>query len=272
MQVSKYHGCGNDFIIVRWNDLQGHDIVSFVKNVCHRQIGVGADGCILVKEQPLEMIFYNADGTRAPMCGNGIRCFAKYCYDEDICTQTSYEVKTLAGIKHIAILKHDPFLVRVAMGCALYDHEYLHLSSYCTSMMAYTLHILHKEVMLYTFFMSTIHTVIFVNDAFSKENELMGDAICHHPLFLQGTNVNFVQIVDKQTIHMQTYERGVGMTLACGTGACASALIAYQKKNCQPDMDVIMKQGHLHIEISANEEVFMSGPAIRVLKGEYYET
>ena len=114
--VTKYHGCGNDFIITDWELLKHKNIEDFVKHVCDRHTGIGADGCILVKQKPLEMVFYNADGSRAPMCGNGIRCFAKYCYDEGIETAEEYDVETLAGSKHVTRVSLKPFQVRIDMG------------------------------------------------------------------------------------------------------------------------------------------------------------
>ncbi|MFQ7538664.1 MAG: diaminopimelate epimerase [Clostridium sp.] len=114
--VTKYHGCGNDFIITDWERVMNCDIEDFVVKVCDRHTGIGADGCILVKQHPLEMVFYNGDGSRAPMCGNGIRCFAKYCYDERIETAGEYDVETLAGRKHVTRVSLDPFQVRIDMG------------------------------------------------------------------------------------------------------------------------------------------------------------
>ena len=114
--ITKYHGCGNDFIITDWELLKDRSIEDFVLRVCDRHTGIGADGCILVKQKPLEMVFYNADSSRAPMCGNGIRCFAKYCYDEGIETAEEYDVETLAGSKHVTRVSLKPFQVRIDMG------------------------------------------------------------------------------------------------------------------------------------------------------------
>ena len=116
LAFSKYHGCGNDFIIMKEEAVKGIPYAELAVDVCHRTLGIGADGLIVVKESPLEMIFYNSDGSRAPMCGNGIRCFAKFCSDEGIKNETAYDVITLAGSMGVKIVSEDPFLVEINMG------------------------------------------------------------------------------------------------------------------------------------------------------------
>ena len=266
--VTKYHGCGNDFIITDWELLKHKNIEDFVKHVCDRHTGIGADGCILVKQKPLEMVFYNADGSRAPMCGNGIRCFAKYCYDEGIETAEEYDVETLAGSKHVTRVSLKPFQVRIDMGTWDDDPKSIQVDTLKEPVMGYELCIGDKSIPVYSFFMSTVHTVVFVSDAFAFDYNDIGHAICHHPLYREQTNVNFVQIVDAHTLQMVTYERGVGMTLACGTGACAAARIAHEKKGCAANLKIILKRGELHIDIDDQQHVHMFGPAERILKGE----
>ena len=267
--VSKYHGCGNDFIMTRYDLVKDLDLEDFIVKVCDRHTGIGADGAIFIKENPLTMMYYNQDGSRAPMCGNGIRCFAKFCLDEDICNKESFDVETLAGTKTITRLQKEPFLVRVAMGQADYDPHKIGVKEN-VSMMKYPLRLADDTtVQIYSFFMSTVHTVLFVDHAFSPENEALGKEICHHPMFTEQTNVNFVEIVDHTHIRVQTYERGCGMTLACGTGVCASALMAYKEFGCDSHLSVELVKGTLSIDIDQNDAVYMSGPAQRIMKGEF---
>ncbi len=267
--VTKYHGCGNDFIITDWERVMNCDIEDFVVKVCDRHTGIGADGCILVKQHPLEMVFYNGDGSRAPMCGNGIRCFAKYCYDERIETAEEYDVETLAGRKHVTRVSLDPFQVRIDMGNWDDDPKSIQVEGQSEPIMDYKLTVGDTSVSVYSFFMSTVHTVVFVSNAFAFDYSDIGKKICHHPLYKEQTNVNFVEIADVNTLRMVTYERGVGMTLACGTGACAAARIAYEKKGCASKLRVLLKRGELHIEIDDQQHVHMFGPAERILKGEF---
>ena len=113
---SKYHGCGNDFIIVSEKEVVDSNYSELATKICNRNTGVGADGFIVVGENPLEMIFYNADGSRAPMCGNGIRCFAKYCFDKGIRNESEYKVLTLAGEMGVKVISENPFVVEIDMG------------------------------------------------------------------------------------------------------------------------------------------------------------
>lgn len=123
LPASKYHGCGNDFIILREEDAAGYDLKTLIPAVCDRHTGLGADGFILVRTCPLTMIFYNCDGSRAPMCGNGIRCFAKFCLDEGLVDGECLAVETLAGPKMVTVASRDPFLAQVAMGKADFSPE-----------------------------------------------------------------------------------------------------------------------------------------------------
>ncbi len=257
---AKYHGCGNDFILVKEDAVKKADLPSLIVSICDRHCGIGADGFMIAKTDPLEMIYYNQDGSRAPMCGNGIRCFSKFCLDEGIVTKESFAIKTLAGTKVIESCGHDWF--RVNMEKPLFDTRLCKIDQPIWNMK-------YKGLHLYTLFMSTIHTVVFVEDAFA-DIESIGREICEHEMFHEQTNVNFVQIVDDHTLKVQTYERGCGVTLACGTGVCAGAYVAYKEKGCASRLHVEMKKGALDIEILADDTLIMQGPAEKIAKGEYY--
>ena len=225
--VIKYHGCGNDFVLIHEADVQTLDPAALAVKICNRNTGMGADGMILAKQNPTTMLFYNADGSMAPMCGNGIRCFARFCKEEGIAHGDQFAVLTGDGIKKVEIIEEEPFQCRIFMGEPKDDPKAL-----------------GKEVTLCSLFLATVHTVWFVEDAFDDALLPIAREIHQHPFFPQKTNVNMVQVIDRNTIRMRTWERGVGLTLACGTGACASVVTAYRKG--------------------------LTGPAQRVLKGVYY--
>lgn len=268
IKVSKYHGCGNDFILTTQNEIEHvSNLEDLIIKSCDRHTGIGADGFIIAKLDPLEMIYYNSDGSRAPMCGNGIRCFAKFLYDQKIETRTVFDVDTMAGVKTVEVLSHDPFRVRVNMQKPDWDPAKIGVDSE-NVLWRYPLDINGQILDIYAFFMSTVHTVIFCKDAFADIEEL-GKAVCTHPVFKEQTNVNFVQVVDRSHIKVQTYERGSGLTLACGTGVCASALTCYLEGLTFSSMEVEMKKGSLHIEIDPFLTVYMSGPAALIIEGEY---
>ncbi|MDO4264877.1 MAG: diaminopimelate epimerase [Eubacteriales bacterium] len=275
LSVTKYHGCGNDFIITGYKEAveKYADIPRLVREICDRHTGIGADGMILVKEDPLEMVYYNQDGSRAPMCGNGIRCFAAYCYDEFVCREVNYPVATLAGEMLVKRISEDPFLVQIEMGEPDYAPEKIGVDPALLKGELLWGHSLKlssgKEVKLCSFFLGTIHTIVFADDAFGAENEAIGREICHHPLFSEQTNVNFVHVADDAHINLQTYERGCGMTLACGTGASASALCTYKLGLTGPSVEVRLPKGSLHIDVHDGEKVRLTGPAVRIMSGVY---
>lgn len=272
IQVSKYHGCGNDFIMVDAGLLDLFDTdekrTDFIVSVCDRHTGIGADGCIFVKQDPLEMIYYNQDGSRADMCGNGIRCFAAYCHDEGLVDGGMYEVETKAGVKTISEISADPFICLVGMGKPIWGNDKIGVKS-DTRIWEYPLETSEGILNLYSVYMSTIHTVVFVEDPFDPKWEKVGKEICHHPLFSEQTNVNFVEVLTPEKLKAATYERGCGMTLACGTGMCSSGLISFMLSKTRPRIDIEMKKGTLHIDVDNEQRVYLSGPAVRILKGIY---
>lgn len=263
---SKYHGCGNDFILVNETSFPLSILSDLIPKICDRHTGVGADGLILVKSDPLEMIYYNQDGSRAPMCGNGIRCFSKYCIDKGIVHRDCFPVKTLAGIK--VIRKQNDSLFEVDMG----QPDRNDLSLVGTKHKIWGLPYQTKwneEFHLYTLFHSTIHTVVFVDDLDGIDMARIGKEICEDPMFGKQTNVNFVQVMDPHHIRMQTYERGCGITLACGTGACAAVTCAHDLGKCESTVTVSLPKGELEIKIDDQDHVKMTGPAKCIAKGEY---
>ena len=268
LPASKYHGCGNDFIILREEDAAGYDLKTLIPAVCDRHTGLGADGFILVRTCPLTMIFYNCDGSRAPMCGNGIRCFAKFCLDEGLADGECLAVETLAGPKMVTVASRDPFLAQVAMGKADFSPESIGVE-HSGPALDFPVPVEGKKILVDSFFMSTVHTVWFVKDPEDSQTQRIAGLICESPLYREKTNVNMVRVLNRHTIQMRTWERGVGMTLACGTGACAAALDAYRRGYCENEVEIRLPKGRLTVQIDRDGSVWMSGPAKRIGKGEY---
>ena len=268
LPVSKYHGCGNDFLLARETDTTGYDLQKLIVGACDRHTGIGADGFILVREQPLTMLFYNCDGSRAPMCGNGLRCFARFCLEEGIVASDQFDVQTLAGTKTVTVTGRDPFVAKVAMGKADFSPESVGLTV-PGSPLGLQVPVKGATVPVDSFFLSTVHTVWFTDEPEDPQTQRIAGLICRHPWYGEQTNVNMVKILDRRTIRMRTWERGVGMTLACGTGACAAALDAYRKGACEQEVTVLLPKGSLQIQIEPDGSVWMSGPAKRICKGVY---
>ena len=298
VHFSKYHGCGNDFIIVDYEAERAEAYSDLAKAICHRHLGIGADGLIVVKNHPLEMIFYNSDGSRAPMCGNGIRCFAKYCYDEDICRERVYSVETLAGPMHIDRISEEPFMVEVNMGKPEFGLEKLGIVGPIGAVGATgqadaadsavkqenflkkQLPLKQGSIEVSSCFMGTIHTVVWLEsqaqadaEAFTEQEiealEALGKEISNHPVFTEKTNVNMVRMLGSDKLLLQTYERGAGMTYACGTGACASVVIGSLEGRCGKEASVVLPYGRLLIRQTGTGEVFMTGPAEKIGQGVF---
>ncbi len=268
---TKYHGCGNDFIIMSEETANGRSYPELAAKICHRARGIGADGLIVVREQPLEMVYYNSDGSRAPMCGNGIRCFAKYCYDEGICTEECYPVKTLAGTMGVKVVSKKPFLVEINMGKPDFNPERCGIRTAGKNFLKQRLMLKNGRVEVSSCFMGTVHTVVWLDDLENADLEKLGREICEHPVYTEKTNVNMVQILNRKTLKLVTFERGAGMTHACGTGACASVVIGALEGKCERDADVLLPYGTLRISQKQDDEVMMTGPAVKVGQGSFEE-
>lgn len=296
IDFSKYHGCGNDFIIMKEADVMGKSYPELAQQVCARKTGIGADGLIVVKgkpgrislndgDSPLEMIFYNCDGSRAPMCGNGIRCFARFCYDEGICRDSEYEVETLAGSMGVKVVSFEPFLVEINMGKPIFAPKNFGVESEDKDFINQKIQVNGETLTVSSCFMGTVHTVIWLDgitqfDAggaidFQEGSkayqmlESLGEKVESHAIYTEKTNVNMVEVLDENTLKLQTYERGVGMTCACGTGACASLVMGVLEGKCSKEVDVVLPYGTLHITQQEDGTVIMRGPAEKICQGLY---
>ncbi|MDR0852845.1 MAG: diaminopimelate epimerase [Clostridiales Family XIII bacterium] len=288
VEFAKYHGTGNDFIIVREADLLEAfslggggqaDFSSLAILLCRRNTGVGADGFIVVRESPLSMLFFNGDGSTAPMCGNGIRCFAAFCYHEGIETSASFSVLTGAGPMLVKVISREPFLVEICMGKADYSLEALGISGGSDRLGEDFLgrRIVMEDgrtVPLSSLFVGTIHTVVWLGDGGDEvqtdDFATLGAEISNNAIWTEKTNVNMAKIVDRGTIDLRTYERGAGMTAACGTGASATAFLAYTEGKVDSLVRVLVPGGELFIRIEEDGNIYMQGPAVRIAKGLAY--
>jgi diaminopimelate epimerase len=262
---TKYHGLGNDFVIVEADEIQTFEGEKLAKILCDRHTGIGADGLIVVKHEPcLEMIFYNSDGSTAMMCGNGIRCLANYLYLSGV-TETNYVVKTGAGDMRVEIVREEPFLVKINMGKPDFTPKNIPVNTDKAEFINQPLTINNETFTVSSVFMGTVHTVVFVEDIEKIDIEKIGDAICHHALFPNRTNVNFTQVINDKILRVRTYERGVGLTLACGSGCCAAAVISEKLGYTRKEVEVQLALGSLQVQV--DETVYMAGPAEKIYDG-----
>ncbi len=267
---TKMQGIGNDFIVIE--NLKNEIIYSYQKlskYLCNRNFGIGADGVLYIEKSEIadfKMRIFNSDGTEAEMCGNGIRCFAKYLYENKILEKTEMNIETLAGVKKIKLILEGKkvSLVQVNMGKPCFEYD--------------KIPVFYKEneegvkidnKLVYPISMGNPHAVCFVNSVENINIEKEGSLIEKYKYFPNKTNVEFVEIIGRNKIKVRVWERGVGETLACGTGACAAAVISNIKKNLEDKIEVKLKGGILKIEYDKKSElVYLKGEAEKVFVGK----
>ncbi len=260
IKFEKWQGLGNDFIILNKDSATAE----LAKVICDRNFGVGADGLfspVKTNDADIGWNFYNSDGSVAQMCGNGIRCFAKFAKQNNYVLKDEFSVKTLAGIIIPKILPDGK--VRVNMGKPVLEAQRIPVNSKTP-----------QDFEIEGFRASAIsmgnpHCVIFVDNDSQKHAHKYGPIIEAHKLFPEKTNVEFVQIKNRSNIRLDVYERGCGITLACGTGACASVVAGILKGLLDNTVIVELPGGCLTIEYN-NENVYMTGCATKVFEGEFY--
>ncbi len=271
-------GLGNDFILIDCinKSLGDSSFLSYLaKKLCHRNFGIGADGLILIlpsSQADLKMRIFNADGTEAQMCGNGIRCFAKYAYENNLVTKNKFTVETLAGIiiPELIITKRQISGIKVNMGTPRLRRKEIPMSGKDTPT------VVNEELEInpgQTFKITAVsmgnpHCVISVDEVKAIAVSKIGPQIENHPLFPEKTNVEFIQVLNRREINCRVWERGVGETLACGTGACAALVAGVLTNQTDHQATVHLPGGDLEIEWAEDGKVYMTGPAELVFKGE----
>lgn len=279
INFTKMQGLGNDFICTEFENAKQYNLKIFSKFVCDRHFGIGADGLILFgksKTADFKMRIFNNDGTEAEMCGNGIRCLAKHLYEKEYTDKQEMTIETLAGIKTVKLIVENNKImtVRINMGKPQTVVGklpiYLPQSNYnMNNMCKVMFRVSDKELEGIFLSVGNPHTVIKVRNVKAIPITKYGKIIENYKFFPQKTNVEFVEIIDEKNIKVRVWERGVGETLACGTGAVASVYALYKEKEISNDVKVDLDGGSLRIYInSQNEEAFLEGPAINVFEGE----
>ena len=278
LKFEKYQGAGNDFIIVTERELIEKGIPEygeFASQVCDRHFGIGADGLIILKyvaSMPF-MFFFNGDGSQAPMCGNGIRCFSHYLVNNHLVDVNEFVVKTVPGDLTIRVNydeEKDDFSARVNMGKPIFNIKEL-INTEKEQFLREKINIDGKEIEISYIFMGTDHSVIFVNDFSDYDIDEIGKKIENYTdLFPKKVNVNFVKVYDRKRMEVITWERGAGRTLACGTGATASAVLARTFGFVDNKVNVKVPGGQLVIEYEGGENnAFMTGPSEKIAEGLY---
>ncbi len=275
MKFTKMHGIGNDYVYVNCFQETVEDPNGVAKFVSDRHFGIGSDGLILIKPSKVadfEMDMYNSDGSRGAMCGNGIRCVAKYVYDYGLTDKTSISIDTASGIKYLELTVADGKMLsaRVNMGAPVLKAAAIPVISEKEEVISEPITVNGTEYQFTGVSMGNPHAVVYVEDVRNLDIEKVGPGFEHHAYFPDRVNTEFVKVLDDHTVEMRVWERGAGETLACGTGACAVAVASicngYVKDG---EVTVKLLGGDLKILWDRQENlVYMTGPATVVFDGE----
>ena len=276
MKFTKMQGCGNDYVYVDCtkDELENPSAVAvFVSN---RNFGIGSDGMILIKPSKradFEMDMYNADGSRGMMCGNGIRCVAKYVYDHGLTEKKELAIDTPSGVRFLKLFVRDGKVesVSVDMGVPALDVRKIPVIYPKEQMIEEPLEVDGRIYHVTCISMGNPHCVIFVDeDVREMDLTSIGPKFETHSVFPHGVNTEFVNVIDREHLRMRVWERGSGETLACGTGACAAAVAAMKTELCEHRVEVALLGGSLTIEYGNRHDshVMMEGPAVEVFTGE----
>ncbi len=284
MKFTKMQGCGNDYVYVNGFEERVSDSEKpeLVRRLSDRHFGIGGDGVIFINpaaEADFEMEMYNADGSRAEMCGNGIRCVAKYVYDKGLTDKTEISVISSGQIKYLQLFLKEGRVdtVRVNMGAPELRPERIPVTVAEAGMPLEKERIVNapiivqgKEYKMTCVSMGNPHAVIFLEDVTNLEIEQIGPYFENHERFPKRINTEFVKVLDKKTVQMRVWERGTGETLACGTGCCATVVACILNGLTDEKVTVKLLGGEIEIEWDREANlVYMTGPAVTVFEGEY---
>lgn len=277
MKFTKMHGCGNDYIYI---DCFKETVINeseLAVKLSDRHFGIGGDGMILIKKgtnADFEMVMYNADGSRGAMCGNGIRCVAKYVFDNGYTDKTSFSIESMGAVKYIDVTVENGkvILAKVDMGAPILKATDIPVKSDSEKVICKKITVASREFSMTCVSMGNPHAVMFI-DEHPKDFDLdfYGAKFeCNTDIFPDRINAEFAKVIDRKNIEMRVFERGTGETLACGTGTCATVVAAILNGYVDNDVTVHLIGGDLQIQWSGKEEdsVFMTGPAATVFTGE----
>ena len=268
MDFVKMHGLGNDFVFIEDKTGQDKDYTVLARAMCNRHTGIGADGLIVIVDSrvaDVRMRIINSDGSEAEMCGNGIRCFAKYVYDSGIIEKKQFTVETPAGIMEPEITvgaDNKAELITINMGRPSFNRSEIPMEGTDGRVLNEDLCVDGENWKITSLLMGVPHTVTYVDDVDSVDIEKIGPLFEKHEAFPKHTNINFAQQMDDRTVKVRTWERGAGATLACGTGSCSVAVASFLNGRTGREVDIQLSLGILHIEYREEDgNVYMTGPA-----------
>jgi diaminopimelate epimerase len=274
VQFWKMHGLGNDYIVIDNRDkkISSKKAAGLAKKLCERRFSVGADGLLLVSNSKVadaKMRIFNSDGSEAEMCGNGIRCFAKYCFETGLVAKPDFLIETLSGVKHVwlKIADKEVSKVTVDMGTANWQRSSLPMTGIGTCINE-DLDVDGETVKITCLSIGNPHCEIFVECVDCFPVEAFGSKIETHKAFPKRTNVGFIEVLNEHELNVRVWERGCGETLACGTGTCAAVAAANKLGLVGDKVTVNVLGGTLEVEVG--KTLFLSGAAVKVYQGTLF--
>lgn len=275
MKFVKMHGCGNDYVYVNGFTEKIKNKEALVRAASDRHFGIGSDGVIFINPSKIadfEMEMWNADGTRAEMCGNGIRCVGKFVYDYGLTDQTRISVESFGKIKYLDMTEENGKVtkVRVNMGSPILTAEQVPVKSENNQVIDERIEVNGREYKMTCVSMGNPHAIVFMDDVKNLDIEAIGPYFEHHERFPNRTNTEFVKVIDDHTVEMRVWERGTGETLACGTGCCATAVACVINHKTGNHVTVKVLGGEIEIEWDREQNlIYMTGPGAVVFEGDY---
>lgn len=276
MKFTKMQGCGNDYVYVNCVENEVSDRPELAKIVSNRNFGIGSDGLICICPSDIadfKMDMYNADGSSAQMCGNGIRCVGKYVFEKGMTDKKRLNIETLAGIKTLELNVENGAVktVRVGMGTPELRPQFIPIAEHGRSFINRSVIVGDEEYFVTAVSVGNPHAVVFVKDVDALDLKTLGPKFENHPLFPERVNTEFVEVLDKNTLKMRVWERGSGETLACGTGATATFVASALNGHTGNSATIRLKGGELFIEWDRqSNKLYMTGSAVTVFDGELY--
>jgi diaminopimelate epimerase len=273
MEFMKYQALGNDYLVIQPQEIEQILSSQFIRLLCDHHIGIGADGVLVGPfssdhEAGFGLQIYNPDGSEAEKSGNGLRIFGRYLYDHGLVTEQRFQVRTKGGVVSI-IVKDGGNSIEVNMGRASFRSVEIPVIGPERLILDETLIVEGRELSYNALTLGNPHCVIMVDELSKQDILYLGPIIENHSNFPNRTNVQFVQILSREAIRLEIWERGAGYTLASGSSACAAGVVAYRSGKCNSKINVRMPGGNLAVEVAENLEVSQTGPAVPVFKGTW---
>lgn len=273
LEFTKMHGCGNDYIYINCFEMEIESPEKLAVTLSDRHFGIGGDGIVLICRSSIadaKMRMFNLDGSEGKMCGNAIRCVAKYLYDNGLCIKDRIKIETLSGIKTLDVNTENGFVtsVKVDMGRAELDPSKNPVLLPGDRVINAPLKVRNQTYGITCVSMGNPHAVVFLDDVDSLNLTELGPCFENHVVFPERVNTEFVRVIDRNTLKMRVWERGSGETLACGTGACAAAVASVLNGYCNKgeDIRVLLAGGELIINYT-DDRVLMTGGCVKVFEG-----